>query len=199
MATMALRQPRFLRSTLPGIEPAIYGGPETTHYKETASQSYEVGDLVYIDSNGTIAICTNTSNRLNSAIAGLATKAATGTTGAQAFLRAIRPDEQFVMNVFHSTPATSVTNQDQVGDVYGIINTSDIWAVDIENTTVEDGSVALAYVKVVGFPTGGWYLNSSGNYVQSAIGDTNGLVVVQFLPLTIATDGDPKTRILQLA
>jgi hypothetical protein len=197
MATMALRQPRFFRSTLPGVEPAPRGGPETTHIKETASQTYEVGDLVHKDSNGTIAICTTSSDKLNSAIAGSATKAATGTTGAQAFYRAIRPDDIWLMNVFHGTPASSVTALTQNGGIYGIFFTSDTWVVDIENTTVEDASVALARVQVVGFPTGGWFPNSSGTYVQSAIGDTNGLVLVKFLEFSIGSDGDPRVRVLQ--
>ncbi len=101
------------------------------------------------------------------------------------------------MNVFHSTPASSVTAQTQLGVTYGIILNDSKWAVDIENTTIEDGSVALGKVTVVGFPTQG--LNSAGKWVETTIGDTNGLVIVKFTPFTIGTDGDPRTRNLQLA
>lgn len=198
--TQVLAQPRWFRNDLGAEGPMLrghgvsstVGDGEEPYIKETASQTYDVGDLVYLDSNGTIAICTTTSSKLNSAILGIAAKDATGTTGAPAFVHVIRESDVYVMNVLHSTVASSVTNQDQMGDVYGIILSSGKWRVDIENTTVEDGATALARVKIVGFP-----VQTKHNNVVSTIGDTHGLVLVKFLPFSIATDGSPFTRILQ--
>jgi hypothetical protein len=164
------------------------------YIKETASQSYAVGDLVYLDSNGTIAICTNTSQKLNSQILGQAARAASGTTGAPTYVQVIRPCDVFIMNVFHGTPASSVTALTQLGVVYGIFKhttTSNRFTVDIQNTTVEDGTTALAKVRVVGFPTGTY------NGAVQAIGDTNGLVLVQFITFSIETDGGNIVRNLQ--
>jgi hypothetical protein len=171
------------------------GAGPMPYLKETASQAYVAGDLVYLDSNGTVAICTKTSNKLNSSILGIALRAASGTTGMPVYVRPIRPCDLYVMNVFHGTPASSVTAQTQLGLVYGIFNTtttSGKWCVDIQNTTTEDGSTALAKVQVVGFPVGTLFGN------LQTIGDTNGFVIVRFLTETTRTDGSNKVRNLQL-
>lgn len=193
MATMTRIQPQYITSNI-HADPIMHGGAEENYFKETASQAYGIGDLIYLDASlGTLSICTTSTNKLNSAIAGQATKAATGTTGAAVHFRVIRPDEVYVMNVFHSTLSSSVSAQAQLGNAYGIILNSSKWAVDIENTTIEDGTTALGKVTVVGFPT------YSPDGVRCTIGDTHGLVLVKFLTFTIATDGSPFTRNLQLA
>ncbi len=193
MATMTRIQPYYAGSNI-HESPQFHGGPEETHFKETASQSWGIGDLVYLDASlGTLSICTTTSTKLNSAIAGQATKAATGTTGAQAHFRVIRPDEIYYMNVYHSTIGSAISAQTQLGNVFGVILISSKWLVDIENTTSEDGTTALAKVQVVNFPT------YSPDGVRTAIGDTYGFVCVKFLTFTIASDGSPFTRNLQLA
>jgi hypothetical protein len=192
MATMTRMQPYYVGSTI-HQSPKFVGGGEGPEFIEVASSTWGVGDLLYLDSNGKLAICTTSSSKLNSAIAGQATKAATGTTSAAVHFRAIRPDDLFVMNVYHGTAASAVTNQNQVGVTYGIILNSSKWHVDIENTTIEDGTTALGKVQIVGFPT------YSPDSVRCTIGDTYGLVLVKFLPFTIATDGSPFTRNLQLA
>lgn len=156
-----------------------------------------VGDLIYLDSNGTLAVCGVTSTKLNTAIAGQACEAATGVTGTAVKFRAIRPDDIYAMNVFHATAASAITAQTQMGSVFGIIKptaSGSKWQVDIENTTTEDGTTALAKVMVVGFPS----INPADG-VANTIGDIYGLVLVRFLPFTIATDGAPFTRNLQLA
>jgi hypothetical protein len=192
MATMTRIQPSFWGSGIHAPSNFV-GGPEANWFKETASQTYGIGDLLYLDSNGTVAICTNSSNKLNSAIAGIATKAATGTTGTAVHMKVIQPTDIYCMNVYHGTAASAITAQTQLGVSYGIILNSSKWAVDIENTTIEDGTTALGKVTVVGFPV------YSPDGVRCAIGDTYGLVLVKFLPFTIATDGSPFTRNLQLA
>lgn len=194
MATQVLCQPHWVNSALNATCPKFAGGLEEPEYIEVASSSWGIGDLLYIDTDGKVAICTDSTGQLDSAIAGQALKAATGTTGASVFFRVIRPDDVFVMNVYHSSAGSAVTNQNQIGDIFGIIKVSSKWHVDIENTTTEDGSTALAKVQVVGFPD-----RNPATGDDNVIGDTYGCVEVKFLPFTIASDGSPFTRNLQLA
>ena len=204
MATQVRMNPRWHRNDLGAEGPMLrghavsstVGAGEEPYIKETAAQVYDVSDLVFFDTNGTIAVCTVTTSRLDSAILGLAARDATGTTGAPAFVNVIRESDVYMMNVFHSTLALSVTNQDQLGDVRGIILTGTVgtdskWHVDIENA-VEGGADSLARVKIVGFP-----VQTKQNNVVSTIGDTHGLVLVKFLPFSAASDFLPFQRILQ--
>lgn len=210
---MALIQPQFVNTTLNATEPLKFGGTAGAsgfaYFKETASQTYLVDDLVYLDPNGTVAICTTTSgatngNVLNSAVLGQADANATGVTGAQVSGHVIRPDDIYVMNVFHHTVGSAVSAQTQLGTVRGIRRTTGsdntqgavVWAVDIENA-VESSSVALAYVQIIGFPTQG--LNSAGAPIQTAgIGDTYGLVYVKFLTYSFNTTINGFQRNLQM-
>lgn len=137
-----------------------------------------------------------TSTKLNTEIAGQALEAATGVTDTAVKFRVIRPDSVFMMNVYHGTAASAVTAITQLGTAYGIIKPSATgkWHVDIENTTIEDGTTALGKVMVVGFPD-----TNPADCVANTIGDIYGLVYVKFLTFTIASDGSPFTRNLQLA
>lgn len=188
------------------------GGPEATWLKETAAQTYGVGDLVYVDSNGTVAICTVSTFNLNSAVLGIATKAATGVTGANAFVRLITPQDSFVMNIFHTTAASAVTAQTQYGQVYAVRKNDAVqptgtgtgaagsgkWVVDLV-TTPEGTGVALARVKVVGFLLSPdmEILSGTGVYAQPALGDIYGPVIVRFVSSSIGTDGTQFIRVLQ--
>lgn len=212
--TMKLINPQLVGTNLGGsvIAPGQFGnqaGTEENEYKETASQTYGVGDLVYLDTNGTVAICTTTAgatggNVLNSAVLGQAEKAATGTTGAQAVGHFIRPDDIYIMNIYHHTAASATSNQNQLGTVRGIQKTVStdntqsavVWAVDIENA-VENTTLSNAYVQIVGFPKTGTL--SDGTLTQSGAGpgDTYGLVYVKFLPYSIASNGSTFRRNLQ--
>jgi hypothetical protein len=174
--------------------PALTTGGENPTLKETASQSYRVGDLVYIDSNGTVAIVTESTDTVNSAILGQAARAATGVTGAPTYVQCWRPEDRYLMQVYHATPASAVTALTQRGQVYSIIKDesgNDTYHVDIE-TDPESGTVALARVMVVDFPEG-----QIINGVLSTIGDLKGWVIVKPLEFSIAEDGTPFTRILQ--
>jgi hypothetical protein len=198
-------------TNLSGAEPLVRGDYAATgtesYLKETASQSWKVDDILYVDSNGTIAIATNSSGKADSAVAGLALAKASGVTGQQVQLDVIRPDNVYVASVWHSTAASAVTVQTQLGVVYGLrydtaalpAGTAGKWVVDIENTTVEDATTALARVKVIGFYQGRAPTTTAGVDVTCAIGDVYGGVLVKFLDFSIASDGSPFTRILQLA
>jgi hypothetical protein len=189
-----------------------------TYYKETASQTFGVGDLVYLDSNGTVAICTTTSHKLNSPILGIAEQAATGVTGSQVRVRVIHPNDVFVMNGFHTTVASSVSVQTQLQPnvPFGIYmdtaapatGTGGKWTVDLINTSPETGGT-LARLQVVGFvlspdqeivlasgltATAG---TTAGSYVGPAIGDAYPPLLVRFLPFSIQSDGSAHAYVLQ--
>lgn len=182
MANTMLLIPPTLAYPLPGTQPAEHGGPEEPYYKETASQTYVVGDLIYLDANGTIAVATTATvggvSQLNSAILGLPNAAATGTTGAKVKFQAITPTQTYVMNAYHSTKASAVFTQSQLGTRFNIVKSAaGLWHVDVKNAV----SIAVPMVRLVGFPQAG--LDTNGNFVNNAnVGDVYGLAYVQFEP-----------------
>lgn len=187
MATQSLIQPYCAAYQ----ERKLKGGPEFPHFTEAASQTFGIGDFIY-QTSGTMAICTiNGSNQMDSAVAGQAKKAASGVTGASLHFYAIRPEDEFFMNVYHATPASAITAKSLLGTIKGIVKISGKWHVDIENAA-EGAAAALGRVIITDFPT----KNLDG--VKNTIGDTYGLVVCQFIQRSIATDGDPNQKVLQL-
>src|SRR5881396_2718500 len=111
MATMPIANPFWAGSMIHAQRWSL-GGPEYPNVKETASQTYLTDDLVYYDSNGTIAICTvdgGTPTLLNSVVAGQPSKAATGTTGQSVLFWPIRSTDLFIMNVHHETVGSAIT------------------------------------------------------------------------------------------
>lgn len=192
MATQTIRYPRRVGSLLNATEPLRRGGPEMkTYFKEAATQTYVAGDFVYLDSNGKVAICTvDGSSRLSSAIAGIASKKATGVTDSDVMIEALRGDDIVEMNIYHSTLGSAITNINQVGKVYGIKKVSGKWVVDLENGEAvgEASTLSLIRVQVVSLSP------------FDAVGDTYGRVWVRFPELSISSTGTiARTRIRQLA
>jgi hypothetical protein len=182
MATQALAQPRYIGTRNQDVSRRFAGGPEAPEIKEAASQTYGLGALVYLVS-GLVTIATATTQ-----LAGQALQAATGTTNQSAYLAVIRAGDRFVMNVYHTTQASAITAQAQLGTVYGLVVVAGQFHADIENVaTAEDATHSSGRVKVVGF------------YKEDAIGDIYGRVVVEFEEWSLASDGNPNQRILQLA
>jgi hypothetical protein len=201
MATLTRHNPVWFGNTLNATCPLLAGGPEYPHFKETASQVFKKGDLIYLDTNGTIALATiNGSNQSDGFLCGVAKKNATGTTGAEIHFHVIRPDDLWVMNVMHGTAALAVTAQTQLGTVRGVrrdtVSSVLAWGVDVENA-VEGATDSLARVQIVGFPLKNPF--DAGSLTRPAIGDVYGLVIVKFLPFSAASDSVPFQRILQLA
>ncbi len=162
------------------------GGPEQDTYVEGTSQTYLTGDLIYQNGTSNMVICTvNGSSQSNSQIGGQAKKDATGVAGTGVHFWTIRPDEEFIANVYHATPGSALTAKTQLGSVFALVRISGIWMVDIQNA-VEGSANALARVR--------------NNGVVNTIGDTYGFVVVNFLPVSLALTGTTAgQRILQFA
>lgn len=200
MAQLTFIQPRLINADIIGSQPNVRGGAAKPHFKETATQSWVAGDLIYLDATlKTLSKCTlDGTPLLNSTIGGIANKAATGGTGTAVQFHMITPWNKYLMNVYHGTPASAITAQAQLGVTYGITNvsgSSNRWCVDLEHTTLEDATNALARVRVCDFHLG-MAIDSTGNQVTAALGDTYGLAVVHFLPFSLASDGSPFTRCL---
>lgn len=166
------------------------GGPgsKDTKYVEAASQTWKGGDLIFMDDANNFKICADDGTVLTGPIAGQAIEAASGTTGAKVFFAVIRPHDRFIMNVYHTTTASATTAKTQIGDHLPVRHASSRWMADIE-TVGEDATTAKAVVKVVGFPLWHPLLNK-----QIAFGDVYGLVEVEVLEFTMATDGSPQVR-----
>jgi hypothetical protein len=193
MATQQLIQPFYAGSTM-NKERTFRGGPEYPHWKETASQTYGIGDLLYVDTNGTVAIATvNGSNQSNGFIAGQAKSAASGVTGANVHFPIIRSDELFYMNVYHGTAASAVGAQTMLGTIKGVVKISGRWHIDIENT-VEGATDALGRVALVEIPK-----KHPMDGTTNTVTDTYALFIVQFIPYSIASDSVPQARVLQFS
>lgn len=157
--------------------------------------------MVYLDTNGTVAIATVSTDRLNSKILGIAVKDATGTTGNEVLIQVIRPTDLFIMGVHHGTAASAITAQTQLGSIFGVDkqtvsgNGTSIWCVNVEDA-VTGADASLQRVKCVGFPLKNPF--DAGSLTRPAIGDVYGLMIVQFLMNAADTDGNPSlTNILQ--
>ena len=166
------------------------GGPGSndTKYVEAAAQTWKAGDLIFMDDANDFKICATTTNNLSGPIAGQAQSNAKGVTGEKVFFAVIRPHDRFIMNVFHGTEANATTAKTQIGDHLPVRLNASRWQADIENAG-ESATVAIAVVKVVGFPLWHPLLNK-----KIAFGDKFGLVEVEFLEFTQRTDGTASVR-----
>ena|SRR5437868_180471 len=196
MATQNQIQPWKIGSNI-HREADFRGGPEggangTNAWLEAASQSWGIGDLLYLAS-GKLTLCgVNGSNQLNTAIAGQAKKPAAAVTDSDVHFSIIRGDDEFMMNVYHSTPAAAITARTQLGSVFAVIKIGGKWMVDIENA-VEGSNNALGRVLVTDIPR----RTSDGQ--TNTVGDIYGLVIAQFIPLSLSLTGTlAAQRTLQL-
>jgi len=125
--------------------------------KEAASQSFKKGEPVYLVS-GLVAIC----GADPAAILGIADADASGVTGAPIPVVKANGATLFCANIYHSTPASAVTAQADVGTSYGIIVVSNKLYVDKEETVA-------TRAQVIGLDS------------RDAVGDQYGRVLFKFL------------------
>ena len=185
MATQIPLQPRLFQKG--GREPIPYGGQEAPT-EVAASQTFDVGDLLQIDSSGQVAIAVGT-EATASKLCGIAKELAPTTQGDDVEFTELNSEDVYKMHVYHSTTASSKTNQDQIGDRHGVRLVSSIWRVDIENS-VEGAGEAEARVVILEV------YKRDGVAVE---GDTHGAVLVRFLPTSMADDRAKYVNCLQLA
>lgn len=126
-------------ATLTRKYPILTGNWRKVESEEAASQSWKVGDFLKI-ANGaaTIGAAAGADFTSSSTIAfGVAEDAATGVTGAKCYVLVPEDDSARIhLPVEHGTPASAVTNIDQVGDTLVLAHTSgDVWGVAIDTST----------------------------------------------------------------
>jgi hypothetical protein len=193
MATITLQQLRYVKNLRSANREFVGGLEMTGEIREDASQTWDKGTLLAFDADGDVEECDTSSSlwiQIASAtgcVAGQAMEDATGTTSADVYMAVIKQDDIFEGNVYHATAASAITARSQLGQRCRLIQVSGKWHVDIENTTIEDATNAYPYVVIRGF------------HPDDALGDIYGRVYFQFGDFTIATDGSPRAKILQLA
>jgi len=94
----------------------VYSSYTLLYFPEGSNQSFKKGEFVYLDSNGYLVVCPSDSAK----IAGMALADASGTQGTAIPIAVAEPGTRFVLNVYHSTAASAVTNKNQVGKKYGL-------------------------------------------------------------------------------
>lgn len=195
MATQTQTQAYYINTGNQNTPRRFKGGPEQPLFVEGTTQSWGVGDFIYQNGASNLQICTvNGSNQMTSQVGGQAKVKAVGTAGTQVHFPIIRTDDEFIMNVYHGTPASAITALTQIGTPRALVRINGIWMVDIENA-VEGSANSLARVLVTDIPP---LVTASGG--TNAVGDTYGFVKVSFLATSMALTGTlAATRVLQFA
>ena len=115
-------------------EPARYGsGPyRVVHYQESASESFEQGQFVKLDTSGQLTACAAD----DQVILGMALADASGTQGNTVPVVLAQDGTGFIMNVYHATPASAVSAVNQLDGEYNLEVDSNRCYIDIGNTAV---------------------------------------------------------------
>lgn len=173
MATLPIQPPQWHRTPYNNA-PEIKGS-----LLEADSQTFLEGDLVYSNA-GAVTVCGADPTQ----IAGLAAKAGTNVTSGNAAIpfMVIRGGDEFIMSLYHATPASALQSGVSVGTAYEIarvtVSGATCWCVDMAETTNER-------VVVVDL------------YPSDATTDLYGRVIVRFL--NTALDGaTQRNNVLQL-
>jgi hypothetical protein len=199
MATQTLKMIRPWK--LDRAAMVVRGGLDDPSFIEAASQTWKIGSLVYwAAATGHVAICTNASQALDSQILGRALTAGRNlTTGAAATdpktgnfqVQIIKASQEYIGNIYHTTAASAVGVQADVGDVKGLyyVAATGLWHIDYVNA-VEGAADSLARVIITGWP-------SVVDGVPNAITDIYAFVRFKFITVSIASDSVPTNRTLQ--
>lgn len=120
--------------------PSVRGDWKVVTLEEAASQSFVAGDILKIDAAGQVAIGAAAGNDMTSSsttVAGIALEDASGTTGAAIqVLVPLNLSAEVKLPVTHGTPASALTNKDQVSDTYVLTNDANsVWSVAIDTTS----------------------------------------------------------------
>jgi hypothetical protein len=100
------------------------------HYQESAGESFEQGQFVKLDSSGQLTACADD----DQVILGMALAGASGTQGNDIPVVLAQDGTGFIMNVYHSTPASALSAVNQLDGEYNLEVDSNRCYVDIENT-----------------------------------------------------------------
>ena len=134
-----------------GKPSATRGKWTTKYYGVTAAQTFVVGDWVYLDSSGTLAICATASNDVgNIKILGRALANASDILALPSGV-AVCPvsipsdDGEFIIQLYHSTAASAVMAETamDVPTVLPLRNQGGLWVADVETDGTNDRVVIV--------------------------------------------------------
>lgn len=118
--------------------------PQIKPYQEAASQSFKAGQLLLVNSSGQVAIFAADGSNFDSTgdrIIGVAQDDATGTQGSTIRVRVLRNSDLVRMPVFHGTPASALTNANQIGDPFVLRNVGGVPMINIQTNTNPTGTI----------------------------------------------------------
>lgn len=120
--------------------PRYRGDWKVVILEEAASQSFVAGDILKIDSSGQVTIGAAAGDDMTSSsttVAGIAIEDASGTTGAKIQVLVPANDSaELCLPVTHGTPASALTDHNQVSDTYVLTNDANsVWSVAIDTTS----------------------------------------------------------------
>lgn len=134
-------------------KPAVIRGDwETKFFGVTAAQTFKVGDHVYLDSSGTLAIAAAASNDVgNIKMLGIADANAVdilARTGDQATCPVKVPNSSnglFLSQLYHGTPASAVLAETDMDApiTLPLRNQAGIWVVNVQNDGTNDRIVVV--------------------------------------------------------
>lgn len=120
--------------------PDTRGNWKVVTLEEAATQSFVAGDILKIDSAGQVSLGAAAGNDMTSSgttVGGIALADASGVTGAS--IQVLVPKDlsaELSLPVSHGTPASAVTNKNQVSDTYVLTNDANsVWSVAIDTTS----------------------------------------------------------------
>lgn len=104
---------------------------QTSGLVEAATQSYKAGELVYKDGTNDVKVCGADPTK----ILGMAAADASGTTGTAVKVNVIQEGDLVRMQVSGDGAARSTSADVEEYTLYGIVNISNVWHVDVSDTT----------------------------------------------------------------
>lgn len=114
-------------------KPSARGQRDLKYGYEAASQTFQPGDFLKMDSAERLEIAAAASNDVGTVlIAGRAVAPASGVTNARVPYMRADNDTEWLVPVYHATPASAVTSQDLVGKVYNLRNQAGVWCIHID-------------------------------------------------------------------
>lgn len=117
----------------------VHGNTYTRSFPEAASQSFNAGDFVGVNSSGQVAIAATAGNTLDSTgirLIGRAKEKASGTTNNYVQVEVATGDTYYDLPAYHATPASAVTAETSVDVQCVLINeTTGGWMADFATTS----------------------------------------------------------------
>lgn len=108
----------------------ISKGGDTIKVKEAGSSGIKWGNFIYYDSDGLVAQCADSGQK----VCGIALEDGTGVASHQILMQRILPKTEIRIQTYHGTASSAVAAQTQIGAQYDLQLLSDVHYLDLQNT-----------------------------------------------------------------